>query len=119
MNILCPVCDKMYTYCVRDGGVDILPIADLYKKDVRKLAKHLGIPKRIITKPPSAGLWESQEDEKEMGITYKEVDDILEKYENGTKSPHGRKLNKKEEKVFKMIENTKHKRELPPICKIK
>jgi NAD+ synthase len=45
-----------------DGGVDILPIVDLYKRDVRILAKQLGVPDEIITKKPSAGLWENQTD---------------------------------------------------------
>jgi NAD+ synthase len=52
-----------------DGGVDILPLGDLLKTQVRKLACELGIPEEIITKPPSAGLWEGQTDEGEMGIT--------------------------------------------------
>jgi len=57
-----------------DGGVDLLPIANLVKKQVIEMAKYLGIPVPIINKPPSAGLWEGQTDEKEMGITYEELD---------------------------------------------
>ena len=52
-----------------DGGVDILPIGGLLKKQVRALAEELGIPGNIINKPPSAGLWHGQTDEGEMGIT--------------------------------------------------
>lgn len=57
-----------------DGGADLLPIANLVKKEVVELAKHLAVPTPIIDKPPSAGLWAEQSDEQEMGITYKELD---------------------------------------------
>jgi NAD+ synthase len=60
-----------------DGGVDILPIGDLYKTRVRQLARHIGVPEHIIKKPPSAGLWVGQTDEAEMGATYKEIDSVL------------------------------------------
>jgi NAD+ synthase len=59
-----------------DGGVDILPLGNMVKKDVRDLGYHLGIPQVIMKKAPSAGLWENQTDEEEMGMTY----DILDKY---------------------------------------
>ena len=99
-----------------DGGVDILPITHLYKRDVRKLAKHLGVPEEIINKKPSAGLWHGQTDEDEMGITYDDLDEILECI--GT----GKDLNKfnkeKVAKVKKMIKNTEHKRKLPPGCEL-
>ena len=64
-----------------DGATDILPIGDLLKREVRKLAKDLGVPQAVITKPPSAGLWLGQTDEGEMGISYPELDDILERLE--------------------------------------
>ncbi|MDP3058599.1 MAG: NAD(+) synthase [bacterium] len=57
-----------------DGGVDISPIAGLVKSQVRDLAVFLGVPKVIIDKAPSAGLWENQTDENEMGFTYEELD---------------------------------------------
>ena len=60
-----------------DGGVDIQPIGDLYKTQVRQLAKYIGIPKEIIEKPPSAGLWKGQTDEVELGATYDDIDCIL------------------------------------------
>ncbi|WP_321420138.1 NAD+ synthase [uncultured Methanomethylovorans sp.] len=60
-----------------DGGVDILPIGDMYKTDVWELSASMGIPEAIINKAPSAGLWSGQTDEKELGITYKEVDRFL------------------------------------------
>jgi len=60
-----------------DGGVDLEPIADIYKTDIFELAKYLKIPEVFITKTPSAELWEGQTDEKEIGMTYREMDDIL------------------------------------------
>lgn len=60
-----------------DGGNDLLPIGDLYKTQVRMLARHLGLPDRIIERPPSAGLWAGQTDEAELGITYERLDQVL------------------------------------------
>jgi len=57
-----------------DGGVDLLPLGNLVKTEVRSLAHYLGIPHEIIDKPPSAGLWEGQTDEEEIGLTYQELD---------------------------------------------
>ena len=53
-----------------DGAVDLLPIAGLLKRQVVWLAEELGIPRQVIDKPPTAGLWPGQTDEGEMGITY-------------------------------------------------
>lgn len=66
-----------------DGGVDILPLGGLLKTEVRKLARELDIPEEIIAKPPSAGLWEGQTDEDELGITYDELDRALRALESG------------------------------------
>jgi NAD+ synthase len=60
-----------------DSGVDILPIGNLVKKEVRELARYLGVPKVIIDKPPTAGLWPGQTDEAEMGITYEALDNYI------------------------------------------
>ncbi len=60
-----------------DGGVDILPLGNLVKSQVRELANYLGVPQEIIDKPPSAGLWEGQTDEKEMGLTYEVLDNFI------------------------------------------
>ncbi len=57
-----------------DGGVDLAPLGRLVKTEVRELAEYLGIPHKIISKKPSAGLWSGQTDEKEMGIKYEELD---------------------------------------------
>ena len=60
-----------------DGGVDALPIGSLYKTQVFQLARYVGIPDRIISKAPSAGLWLGQTDEEELGISYDLLDRIL------------------------------------------
>lgn len=60
-----------------DGGVDIMPIGDIYKTQVRKIAKFLKIPDEIISKPPTAGLWKDQSDEDELRISYDKLDIIL------------------------------------------
>jgi NAD+ synthase len=60
-----------------DGGVDVLPLGDLDKTAVRGLARALGVPEPVINKAPSAGLWEGQTDEEEIGVTYDELDRLL------------------------------------------
>ena len=60
-----------------DGGADILPLGNLVKGQVRELACFLSIPQQIIDKPPSAGLWEGQTDEAELGLSYEELDRYL------------------------------------------
>ena len=60
-----------------DGGVDLLPIGGLYKTEVWELAEQLGVPKQVITKIPTAGLREGQTDEIELGMTYAQLDAIL------------------------------------------
>ncbi|HKL13249.1 MAG TPA: NAD(+) synthase [Halanaerobiales bacterium] len=57
-----------------DGGIDLTVLGRLVKTEVRELAKHLGVPQEIIDKKPSAGLWEDQTDEDEMGLTYEQLD---------------------------------------------
>jgi len=56
------------------------PIGDIYKSDIFKFAEFLGVPNSIISKPPSADLWENQKDEDDLGYTYKQIDKVLEKY---------------------------------------
>lgn len=60
-----------------DQASAINPIGDLYKTQVRTLARHLGVPSEIIDKPPSADLWPEQSDEDELGFGYDEVDRLL------------------------------------------
>ncbi len=60
-----------------DGGVDMLPIGQLYKTQVWKLAKEVGVPGEIIKRTPTAGLWPGQTDEGEIGVKYSDLDKIL------------------------------------------
>jgi NAD+ synthase len=60
-----------------DMASAINPIGDLYKTQVRQLARALDVPDAIISKPPSADLWTGQTDEGELGFTYEEVDKLL------------------------------------------
>mgnify|MGYP001770201498 FL=1 len=60
-----------------DGGVDLVPLVHFTKGEVREMAKILGVPEEIIHKAPSAGLWEGQTDENEMGTTYEMIDKFL------------------------------------------
>lgn len=99
-----------------DGATDILPIAGLLKKEVKALARALGIPDKIINKAPSAGLWLGQTDEAEMGITYPELDDILEKMTLGRIQALPRQ---KVLKVMNMYKKSEHKREGPRIFSLK
>lgn len=98
-----------------DGASDIIPLGDLYKTQVRKLAKELKIPQAIIDKPPTAGLWPGQTDEGEMGITYANLDDILVRIEKKKKQILPKV---KVDKVKKMIQLSEHKRQKPAVCRI-
>ena len=104
-------------YCTKygDGGVDILPLADLLKTQVRELARDLEIPEAIISKPPSAGLWSGQTDEGEMGITYDDLDRIIVSLKTGQTKGLDSALVKKVKEKMKASE---HKRCMPPVFKL-
>ena len=87
-----------------DGGVDLLPLASLTKSEVRAWARILGLPESIASKVPSAGLWQGQTDEQEMGVTY----DLIDKYLLGEQIPAEAK-----EKIEKMHALSEHKRRMP------
>ncbi|MRX71403.1 NAD(+) synthase [Bacillus lacus] len=86
-----------------DGGVDIVPLVHFTKGEVREMAKILGVPDSIVSKAPSAGLWENQTDEIEMGTTY----DMIDKYLKGEEIP------KKDQEIIERMHNrTEHKRNI-------
>ena len=98
-----------------DGGVDVEPLGALYKWQVRQLARELGVPKPILDRPPSAGLWAGQTDEGELGITYDQLDAVLAAIDAGqTKDADPALLSR----VQQMIENSAHKRAMPPACPV-
>ncbi|MFX1323518.1 MAG: NAD+ synthase [Promethearchaeota archaeon] len=99
-----------------DGGVDFEPIGALYKREVREIARRLNIPEQIITKPPSAGLWEGQTDEGEIGITYDLLDEIIYRIDYNLDLSD---LNSSEVKRVKdMMRASQHKLNMPPSYKI-
>lgn len=84
-----------------DGASDFNPISDLTVREVYEMLEYLGSPEVIIKKAPSAGLADDQTDEKEMGISYKEIDDyILE----------GKATDAVREKIEKRYRASAHKR---------
>ena len=95
-----------------DSGADIYPIADIYKTDLYEIAKLLGVPEKIIEKAPSAGLWEGQTDESDLGMSYSELDSILKAIESGTvpDSPI-----ESVDKVQRLISSSEHKRQPVPM----
>jgi len=66
-----------YSTIFGDSASALNPIGDLYKTQVRQLSRALGVPNEIIDKPPSADLWANQTDEKELGFTYAEADELF------------------------------------------
>ncbi len=87
-----------------DGGVDVMPLANLVKSQVYELARYLEVPQEIIDKPPSAGLWEEQTDEGEMGVTYRALDRYL---------VSGQAEKEIKDKIDYMAARSLHKRSLP------
>jgi NAD+ synthase len=97
-----------------DGGVDLFALTDLYKFEVREVARVLGVPDSVITRPPSAGLWEGQTDEDEIGLTYEVLDTTLQAIENGDTSQVDPDVLAR---VQRMIAVTHHKRTSVPSFK--
>jgi NAD+ synthase len=89
-----------------DGGVDIQPLGNRLKGELRELAKFLSIPEPIINKPPSADLWEGQTDEGELGFSYDELDRYL-------VSGKAAEIKKR---IESMIAASEHKRQPPPVA---
>jgi NAD+ synthase len=94
-----------------DGGVDLLPIGQLLKSEVRALARELGVPAPIIEKPPTAGLWVGQTDEAEMGFSY----DTLEKYLAEGAPAVGAAV---AQRIEQLRAASNHKRQMAPVGEI-
>ena len=89
-----------------DGGVDLSPLSQFVKREIRVLAQALKIPEKIINKAPSAGLWLGQTDEGEMGVTYNEIDNFLE----------GKPVSETaRQRIAYLHQISEHKRNLPPV----
>lgn len=90
-----------------DGACDINPIGNITKKEVYILAKYLQVPTSIISKKPSAELWEGQTDEEEIGITYEKIDEYILKGTTGNE--------KDDEQIKEKIIKAEHKNKPIPI----
>jgi len=105
-----------------DGGVDLMPLADLYKTQIKQLASYLGIPQKIIDKTPTGGLWPGQSDEEELGIKYEVLDLILYGWERGMDvADIANELSVDPSTVKRVLERVRvneHKRRLPLILRL-
>jgi NAD+ synthase len=104
-----------------DGGVDISPIADLLKSEVRLMAKELGVLDELVNAIPTDGLWgDNRSDEQQIGASYDELEWALKYYEIfGFKLEN---LSEREKEVLTIYTkrhiSNKHKLELPPVCQL-
>ncbi|MDG6983051.1 MAG: NAD+ synthase [Nitrososphaerota archaeon] len=106
-----------------DGGVDILPIGDLYKTEVRKLGEILGISRRVISKRSSPRLWPGQTAEGELGMSYNIIDGVLRLHVDQKKGVEetAAKLRMKPDVVKALVdryERSSHKRRAPEVCRV-
>ena len=111
-----------YTTWWGDMAAGCYPIGDLYKTQVRALARQIGVPEEIISKPPTADLWVGQTDEGEMGITYEKLDGLLVQMIEGEKTD-AQILEKgyaaeEIQRVRRMVTRAHFKRVMPPVCKL-
>ncbi len=111
-----------YSTLFGDSAAAFLPLGDLYKTQVFALARYLNIPDNIVNKKPTADLWKDQTDEGEIGITYKELDEILyqvidcRKKDGEIEAMGYSRANIK--KIKSMITHSQYKRTMPPVCKL-
>ncbi len=111
-----------YTTLFGDSACAINPIGDLYKTQVRQLARALDVPAVIIEKAPTADLWQGQTDEGELGFTYEEVDKLLYLLVDQRGSPQECVEAGFDEKfvrsVIERVRRNQYKRVMPPVAKI-
>ncbi|MCL4387462.1 NAD(+) synthase, partial [Patescibacteria group bacterium] len=98
-----------------DEASDFEPIRHLYKTQVYELAKYLKVPEKIINRPPTAGLWKGQTDERELGFTYKETDQVLYFYfeRNQSLEEIKNKGFKNADKILERVLKNKYKHSTP------
>ena len=103
-----------YTTKFGDGAEDVMPMHGIYKTQVWQLARVIGVPQEIIDKVPTAGLWEGQSDEDEMGITYHDLDIVLNAVEQGASDEDAASLagvsSEKVSEVMSQMRRMEHKR---------
>ncbi|MDG6927674.1 MAG: NAD+ synthase [Nitrososphaerota archaeon] len=101
-----------------DGGVDILPIGDIYKTELRELASYLGVPENIIEKKSSPRLWQGQLAESELGVTYEYADRVLYRLIDLGEDGNAiiREEGERARRVIELCAMSEHKRKMPPIA---
>lgn len=106
-----------------DSACALNPIGDLYKTNIWDLSRYLKIPNELIEKKPSADLWEGQTDEQEMGLTYKEADQVLYRMLEENKTVEevlAEGFNKDlVDNIVRRMNRSEYKRRMPLIAKIK
>lgn len=103
-----------------DGGVDVSPIADLLKSEVRALAKHLNVTNTIIIAKPTDGLFgDDRSDEDQLGASYDELEWAMEQLENGKNQNDFSGRQKEVFEIYKRLNTiNQHKMNAIPVCKI-
>ena len=105
-----------------DGGVDIMPLGDLYKTQVRQLGEYLDVPENILKKPPSPGFFPGQTDEDELGVDYTSIDLILYQWEKGYTAKEISNVQdidlEKVQSILSRIKKNEHKRRLPLLLRL-
>ena len=97
-----------------DGGIDIAPIADLTKSEVRILAKKLGIAQEIISAPPSDGLWQdSRSDEDQIGASYEELEWAMEFLAKGARDSKPTDRQREVVKIYNKFHTANEHKMLP------
>ncbi len=111
-----------YSTLFGDSACALNPLGDLYKTQIRQLAKEMGVPEVILAKPPSADLWLGQTDEGELGFSYADVDKLLYLLVDQRYSPEECAAAGIDEvfvrKVLDRIRRYHYKRVMPPIAKL-
>jgi NAD+ synthase len=97
-----------------DGGVDLLPLGELDKTAVWQLARQLGVPDEIVARAPSAGLWDGQTDETEIGLSYADLDSALRAIAAIATGRGDEIESSTRERIATLIASSAHKRALPP-----
>ena len=106
-----------------DAACALNPVGDLYKTNIWDLSRYLKIPNELIEKKPSADLWEGQTDEQEMGLTYKEADQVMYRLLEENKTVEevlAEGFNKDlVDNIVRRMNRSEYKRRMPLIAKIK
>ncbi len=111
-----------YTTIYGDNAAAVQPITDLYKAQVRQLARAVGVPQQVIDKPPSADLWKGQTDEDELGFTYELADQVLfllvdERYTVDEVAAEGFER-AFVERIWRQVRMNHYKRTMPNVAKL-